>query len=795
MKISLNWLKDFVDVNVPIKEVARALVSAGLEIASIEHHKVPDGIIVGMVKTVAEHPKADKLHVCTVSTGTQDLQIVCGAPNVHEGMRAPLAMIGTVFGDMTIKEAKLRGVESFGMLCSERELGISEDHAGLMELPDECEIGKPLSAYFPEDDVIEIEITPNRGDCLSVLGVAREIACIFGQPLKHSVPNVVEKGAAIGNDISVTIEDPDRCPRYTGRLVRNVKVAPSPIWMKNRLAAAGLRSINNLVDVTNYCMIAFGQPMHAFDYDRIRGKKIIVKTNDADASYTTLDNAERKLKSGDLLICDAQGPVALAGIMGGSGSEIADTTTSVFLECAYFNPVGVRMTSKRLGLSTDSSYRFERGVDPHGALEDALHTAAALLIDIAGGEVAAGTIDVYPQKMQPKHVAVRTSRVNRILGTSLDAGQVKKYLAGLGFTCVSQSDSDFVFDIPQYRSDITSEADLIEEVGRLFGYDNIPTSEYGRVNLVHSAAPAEKTMDTVRKAVAYLGFNEIVTNTMTADKLRHLVTPHIVPVPIVNPLSPDMAQMRTNLLGSHLQALSHNLNRKNQNNRLFELGKVFRQDLSSDTTAVERTQLALLIQGSFVPAGWNTAAVPVSFPLLKGVLDSAVANMGAGRLTYAAGTSEFPYFENDAAAVDGEHGIRGAIGKVAKRLLDHFDIKSPVYFAVLDMSDFVDIQLPTPRYAQLPRFPSLDRDFCFVMPSDFLSSTITDTITGISDLVEEVVPFDVYAGDKLGCGLKSIAYSVRFRSREKTLAEKEAEELSAKIVGMMKDKFNIVLRS
>ncbi|HON10544.1 MAG TPA: phenylalanine--tRNA ligase subunit beta, partial [Chitinispirillaceae bacterium] len=443
MKIVYSWLKDFVDIDIPVEELADALTAASLEVASIEKFKIPDGVKVAKILEREKHPGADKLSVCKVDAGgPEPLTIVCGAPNARAGLITALATIGTVLGpDFKISKAKLRGVESFGMLCSQKELGISEDHSGIIELPQDYKVGEALSVYYPEDSVIEIEITPDRGDCLSVLGVAREVAARFGLPLKKTALIPVEKSDdPIENAISVSIEVPSGCPRYMGRLIRGVKVAPSEEWMQRRLIKAGLRPINNIVDVTNYILLHFGQPMHAFDYNCIADKKIRVKKAEKEQVFKTLDNAERKLIGDDLLIWDGSRPVALAGVMGGAGSEITEDTHDVFLECAYFDPVTVRKTSKRLGLSTDSSYRFERGVDPADGLSDSLDTAAELIRKMAGGEVAAGRIDENPGKMVPREIRIRPSRASLVLGHSFSAEQVFSFLDSLGFKCKKESE-------------------------------------------------------------------------------------------------------------------------------------------------------------------------------------------------------------------------------------------------------------------------------------------------------------------------------------------------------------------
>ncbi len=796
MKIVYSWLKDFIDIEIPVEELADALTGAGLEVASIVHYKIPEGIKVAKVLEISKHPNADKLTVCKVDAGgTEPLTIVCGAPNVSAGMLTSLATEGTVLGpDFTVKKAKLRGVESFGMLCSEKELGISDDNSGIMSLSAEYIIGKELSVYYPDDAVIEIEITPDRGDCLSILGVAREVSARFGIPLKNpgkkplgNVDDPIERA------ISVTIEAPAANPRYRGCLVRNVKIAQSPEWMKNRLIKAGIRPINNVVDVTNYVLIQYGQPMHAFDYDRIEGQKIIIKKSGVNQTFKTLDLIDRSLLADDLLIWDGKRPVALAGIMGGAGSEITEQTVNVFLECAFFDPIIIRKTSKRLGLSTDSSYRFERGVDPDTGLVAALDTASELIRELAGGSVAYGTIDNYPQPLTLREIVVRQSKVSRVLGIPFSIEQIESSLTSLGIICKKESADSLKCTIPLFRHDITIEEDLIEEVGRLYGYDNIPPAEAAFVSL-HTALPMrERLTDLVRNALAFSGINEIVTNSLTCEKNRLVLTPDIPPVVLLNPLNPDMAEMRTTLAGLMLEILSYNLNRKNENNHFFELGKVYEQ--LKDGSTRERDILGIIIEGSLWGNTWNTKAQPIDFYTLKGVLDTFSTHIGLGTFSYSNHIEKCNIFEYEVADIACGEMLTGICGLVSAEVKKYFELKTTVYYAEIDVSTLLQSSIPLPKYKPLPKFPALERDLCFVMPEDLSSTVITEEINRISPLIEDVCPFDLYRGEKLGPGRKSIAFSVRLRSTEKTLSDKEAESICAAIVSTMQTKYGAYLRT
>ncbi len=795
MKILYSWLKDFVDVKASVEDTADALTRAGIEVESIEKITIPQGVTVAKVIAVKPHPNADKLSLCEVSTGGQEVvQIVCGAPNVEEGMIGALATEGTSFGDFKIKKTKIRGEVSNGMLCSEQELGLAEQSEGIMSLPPNYQIGKNLSDYIEEDAVIEIEITPDRGDCLSVRGVAREVCTAFNLPLKNGAKRPSEnESRTIDSAINITIEDPSRNPRYLGRIVRNVTIAPSPEWMKRRLTLAGIRPINNIVDITNYILIEYGQPMHAFDYDKIEDQKITVRTAGSDTDFTTLDGVQRKLLENDLLICDGKRAVALAGIMGGAGSEISQKTTNVFLECAFFEPIGVRKTSKRLGLSTDSSYRFERGVDPAEGLVDALDTAAALIQELSGGTVDAGRIDIYPQPIKEKQITLRPSRVKRILGVEVKAEQIVTYLSSLQMGCVTEGKDSIQCTVPLFRHDITQEIDLVEEVGRLYGYDNIDVAQVAPVSLVRPESIVERKRDMARFSLTYSGFNEIITNSMTGEKKNHRTAPDKNPVSLLNPLNPDMAQMRTTMAPSLIETVGYNLNRKNRGNKFFEIGRVFEKSLTP-TLAEERDILAIIIEGDFWRHSWNSAPRQSDFFILKGVLENFSAHCKIGALTFSTSEQSGPLYGGESALITGDYGITGSAGKVSKEVCSFFEIKSPLYYAQLDITQWLTKRADLPGYKPLPKYPSLERDFCFVMPEELSSTVIGQQISSISPLVKNVMPFDVYRGEKLGNGSKSITFSVSFQSQEKTLSDKEVERICKKIISTMEVRHGAVLR-
>jgi len=796
MKFSLSWLRDFVDVDVPVEDIEPILTSLGLEVASIKKRHIPSGIKVAKILDVAKHPNADKLHVCTVDAGEgSPLTIVCGAPNAAAGMIAPLATIGTKFNDtFIITKAKLRGVESFGMLCSEKELGLSDNHAGLLALPNTMQIGSEVSTYFPDDCIIEVELTPNRGDCQSVLGIARDVAAKLKKPLKNAALAPQESSdAKINEFISVAIEAPALCPRYAGRLVRNVKIVSSPQWMAQRLQDAGVRPINNVVDITNYMMLSYGQPMHAFDYARIGGKQVVVRKSGASIEFTTLDQVKRSIVADDLVICDGNGPVALAGIMGGLGSEISNTTTDVFLECAYFNPGQIRKTAKRLCLSTESSYRFERGVDSTNALIWALDTAAELLRQYAGGSIVRGAIDQYPSPLVKQEITLRPSRVTKLLGVPVAVADIQDTLTRLQIVNTIIGPDSLACISPAYRHDISCEADLIEEIGRFYGYDNIPSAEYAKVSLNALPSITENRVDAIRHSLAFLGMSETVSNSLTSEKKNRLAAPKVNPVLLLNPLSPDMAQMRASMLSSCLENVARNLNRKNPDNNFFEIGRVF-SAASASLLTQERDILAIVLCGRFFTNAWNYAQSAKSdFYVLKGILEKLASDIGVQGFSYAQQTGNSGCF--DQACTISTAGLIGQMGKVRPDTCAAFDIKEPVFYAELDITDFVGKIPMMPLFSPLPKYPALERDFCFVLADTIAAAALATEIAALSSIVEDVTPFDVYRGEKLGIGLKSIAFSVRMRSKDRTLIDKEAEDICTQIIETMKKKFNATLRT
>lgn len=798
MKISYNWLKDIVSLpeTETAETVAEKLTARGLEVAGIEVQSIPTGVIVGYIKKVERHPQADRLCLCTVDTGKEvPLQIVCGAPNVTEGMKAPLATTGTALTpEFCVKKVKIRGIESYGMLCSERELGISENHEGIMALPDSYETGMPLNAYIPDDYIIEIELTPNRGDCLSILGIAREVAATYKTQIAaiHSHPEESDE-THISEYIKVTVKDFHGCPRYMGRLILGVTITDSPDWLKKRLQALGLRPINNVVDITNYILLLFGQPMHAFDYHAIEGKEIVVQRASEGEKFTTLDDIERQLCKDDLLICDAKKAVAIAGVMGGSGSGITENTTDVFLECAFFDPVSIRKTSKRLDLTTDSSYRFERGVDPGQGCEYALDTAAALMKQLACGKVVPGVIDTNKGKIEKKTVRLYPSRASRLLGIPLTEETIIEYLKSLDITYCGNDNDELIFSIPTYRHDLVQEVDLIEEIGRSYGYDSIPLSSYTTITLHQPVNYYENVTTFVRTTLSSLGFHETITHSMTADKINRRFAPSVESIALINPLNSDFAAMRSSLLPSLLHVTAYNLNRKNTDNHLFEIGKVFGKNNNSELPW-EKEIVGIIIENNYIPKAWNYSGQKADFYVMKGIIESLTETLGIKFLQYSPiQEQEMTFFDTDSARIESEQ-IKGTFGKVKDEITALYNIKSSVYYAELDISTLLTHGIKQPLYTPLPKFPAIERDFCFLMDETIQAGTVAREIAALSPLLESFIPFDVYRGKAVEAGKKSITYSAKFRALDRTLTDKDADTISEKIIETAKNRFNAELR-
>ncbi len=803
MKFTLSWLSSFVSVDGLAPEaLAEKLTMLGLEVDAVTPlYEGLGQIVVARVTAVAKHPNADRLTLCQVDDGTEILPIVCGAPNVREGLVTALARPGVRLPDgMKIKKAKVRGEVSMGMLCSARELGLSEDHSGIMELDAALAPGTPLTeALDLADTMIEVDLTPNRPDCASVLGIAREVAGFTGNPLH---PPIAEAASLAGtDDFEVAIEKPELCPRYAARRLTNVRIGPSPWWLQRQLLAVGMRPINNIVDVTNFVMLEYGQPLHAFDFARIRGRKIVVRCpRQNETSFVTLDGAERELTPDTLMICDAEGPVAVAGVMGGLDSEVTDTTTEILLESACFDPVSIRRTARRLNLPSEASYRFERGVDPNITLI-AMERAVQLMAEIASADICEGGIDQYPGKRPPLQLQLNPERVRSLLGITLGREEMAAYLRSIQFKVTDSGQGPLAVEVPSFRPDVERDVDLVEEIARLFGYNEIPTT----MPMIRMEFPAVDVHRQTRKEVYAVctgqGYFEAINYSFTDEKhLDRLRIPENDSrrelTRLLNPLTEEQAVMRTMLLPGLLENTCRNINYQETDLRLFEVGKVFFQK-EKGAQPIEQYQLCAVCTGRRYPGGSSIHFGDQQCDLLdmKGLLESLVDTLrltGAeGPLAYELADQEQPYAAEGTSLllVDGEREI-ARIGQLREDVLQSMGIKQPVFFLECDLELLATLPRAGKQFVSIPRFPMVKRDIALLVPEDVRAGNLLAAIQNVNDSrIESADIFDVYSGKPIEKGMKSVALSVTYRSAKKTLDDGTVDKIHKKIVHSLMTEF------
>lgn len=814
MLISQQWLKELVDFTCSPEELERILTMLGLEVEKIERPgEKLKGFVVGEVLTKEKHPNADKLSVCTVAVGGGvENTIVCGAPNVAAGQKVPIALSGAIVpnGGFTIEKRKLRGVESNGMICSTSELGLSDEADGIWELPADAPVGESLAAYLGMDDVLyEISITPNRADCLSHLGIAREIAAYFNVPLRKPVANVKEDTSLKVQDyITVRIEDADGCHRFAGRVVLGVKIGESPKWLKDRIAACGLRSINNVVDVTNYVMLECGKPIHGFDLDTIAGKTLIIKKATDGEKFTTLDGKERTLDSSMVMMADAEKNSGLGGVMGGLHSEITDATVNVLIESAYFKPSSIRRTAKKLGITSDAAYRFERGVDMDTVVF-AADRAAELIQKVAGGQIASGFVDIYPTQYPEKQATVRYARANMLIGKEIPALEQRSLMERLGFVIVRHDDVSATYGIPTYRVDVETETDCIEEIARLHGYNNIAPALVSRVNLSGEQTPKQYApLPFVEELSAFFrsnGFTDIVTQNMIDPKSAALFTP--TPVRIGNPLGEELSCMRPSLLPSILRTLERNHRYGQKNLRLAEFGAVFQTVPHSEATFIggvlEERHLAAALTGTVQASKvWDAPERPIDFYDAKGILESviAVCRLENAVIQPASNLAAYPLFSANAVELIAQGKSVGCAGEIANAALKAFDIGMPVVACVVNLSALSEAGAKVRKYALVSPFPTVARDVAFVLNASVDAGSVETVIArNGGQYLRRVRVFDVFAGkpaqQALGEGKKSVAFALEFNSHEKTLEDAEVESAVLSIVKSVETSFGAALRA
>ncbi len=797
MKLSYRTLHDYVDFDLTPAELAEKLTMAGLEVEEIETRgKIPEGVVVAKILSRAKHENSDHLSICQVDAGGETLQIVCGAPNCDAGNVVPLARIGTVFPDgdstFTIRKSKIRGAESFGMMCSERELGLSEEHGGLMILPQDWKIGAPLQDYVPTDTVYTVEITPNRPDWLSYYGVARDISALTGGALHF--PRIedllMDSGACMD---FVSVEAPDLCPFYKALKFTNVKIQESPDWMKDALRAVGIRPINNIVDITNFVMMELGCPLHAFDLRYLAGERIVVRRAAQGESIVALDGQTYKLTPDDLVIADAQKPVAIAGVMGGEYSGIMPDTTDMILECAWFDPATVRATSRRTGLSTDASYRYERGVD-RGMVEAAGKRAAELIITLSGGRPA-GWAHAEEPMPSPRVIDMKYDRIRSLLGMDVSNARIDEILTSLGFERVRDSVSGSSFAVPTWRAlDVKESADLAEEVARIHGLDKLPDVPI-KATQADFDKDAFQRIEELRTQLAYAGLFEIVSVSMMdeegATKDGEFAASDLIRVS--NPISAELAVMRPSLLPGLLNAVRYNVARKNPNMGLFEIGHAF--CANPEKFPEERDELAIGITGCVHPERYSTErCIQLDFFDLKGVLEAIL--MKRRLASYAFVPAEDPRFVRTCCAkllIDGKEA--GVLGEVAPFLTKGMRLSSKLFVAIVQLDRLFAAKERSQYYMPISLYPSVTRDIAFIAPTSLTNGKVLEFIRKERiPYLESASIFDVFEGKTLGPGRKSLAYSFVFRSSERTLTDEEVNELYEKLRRRLAEGLKVELR-
>ncbi len=797
MKISLNWLRRYVDVDWDADEIARRLTLVGLEVDGVHRIEADfTGVRVGKVQAVRPHPGADRLQIAQVDTGDAVLDVVCGAPNCRAGLTVAYAGLGARLpGGFKIKKAKIRGEISLGMLCSEDELGLSDASEGILELPDDLPAGQPLEQALPIEDVVfDLGITANRGDCLSHLGVARELAALAGVPLRW--PDTTLPATTPGDAVPVTIADPDRCARYVGRVVRGLGVAPSPLWMQRLLSAVGVRPINNLVDVTNFVLFEYGQPLHAFDLRDLEGPAIVVRTAEAGERMTTLDDVERTLTADDLVICDAARPVALAGVMGGQNSEVKDDTRDVLLESAWFEPTTVRLTSRRLGLRSESSHRFERSVDPERTVEAAnraLHLMCALSAPGTSPQVVEALTDARPRVVARPQVAYEPDHCTRLLGVELPVARQREALERLGFSLEGPAAGPWTVQTPSWRNDVDEAADLVEEVARYVGYAVIPTPP-PRVTARTGTDAGYARSRRLRRARELLngrGFHQALNYSFLGKGLQAHFTPE-APLELLNPLSDDQRALRMLLAPRLVENAAHNLRHGAFGVRLFEVGRVFLpRGEGVQPSEVER--LGVVWSGPATDH-WQGGPRAVDFFDLKGLLVDLCATLG--RPAPALQPADCAWLHPGAAAtVHLEGRSLGVAGELHPRLARTLDLGARLFVAELDLDPLVGHAAPAPRFVDFGRFPAVTRDLALRLSRSVLAAQVLSSIEDLAlGYVDSVRVFDVYEGGSLGADERSLGLRVTYRASDRTLTDDDVAAAHGRLVDHLRDAFSAQLR-
>ncbi|HDQ04150.1 MAG TPA: phenylalanine--tRNA ligase subunit beta [Deltaproteobacteria bacterium] len=789
MLVSLKWLKDYVDISLTPEELADKLTMSGLEVEEVKK-VLPrfTGVIVANILSVKPHPNADKLSLCQVSDGKNRYQVVCGAKNIARGDIVPFARVGaTIPGDYTIKSSLLRGEKSDGMLCSEVELDIGEDASGIMQLPANLKPGQKLEkALDLEDTVFDIGITPNRSDCLSMIGVAREVAALTGKKIKMPKVRVVEGSENIKSLTSIKIMDAELCPRYSARMIKNIKVGQSPSWIKNRLEAAGIRSINNVVDVTNFVMLETGQPLHAFDFRFLEKRKIIVRKSKKDEEFVSLDGKSRKLAQNILLICDGVKPVAIGGIMGGLNSEVKEDTKDILLESAYFNPVSIRRSSRILQMPTDAAFRFERGIDPEGVIR-ALNRAAQLIAEVSGGNICKNYIDEYPRKIPSiKNIKLRYERLQEVTGTKISPRDIQKILRSIEME-ISRTQKGFcLVTPPTFRVDITREIDLIEEVIRLYGYDKVPSTIPKFSSTEVKENPLLKYQSRIRNIMNGFGYTETINYSFIPqgamdyllleknDERRKFVR-------LSNPLTEDQSVMRPTMIFSMLDTLKKNINNGSPDLKIFEIGRVF-ISTKEGKLPEERNMLAGLLAGARSDDLWSSKYKSDFFDM-KGCIENIFLDLNVKKIQYRSANYETFLHPGKSCAIFINDKKIGFMGGIAPEVLEKIDLKSDPYVFEINLDILSGFADNTPVYREISKYPAVNRDVAFIISQEIEAAYMLNIASSEKEeLLENVVIFDIYQGKGILEGSKSLGLRFSYRAHDRTLTDIEVNEVHDRIL-------------
>ena len=800
MFISRKWLSDYVALNCDDATLCHKLTMAGIEVEAVENNStVPDGVVAAKILDRQVHPNSDHLSVCQVNDGKNTIQIVCGAPNCDAGKIVPLATIGTVFnspeGEFKIKKSKLRGVESNGMMCSAEELGLSDDNSGLMILPDDTVLGTPIKTLFPGDTFIELEITPNRPDCLSMWGVARDVSCLLDVEPKFPEITVPACNSAIPD--LVTVEASDLCPRYIGRIIKGVKIGPSPAWLVDRLESIGLHSINNVVDITNFVMFELGHPLHAFDLARLEGGRVVVRRAEAGEKITILDGREIELKNEHLVIADAAKPVALAGIMGGEYSGVSDDTVDILLESAVFNPSNIRSSSRRLGVSTDASYRYERGVD-YDMADTASDRAVQLILEIAGGTLASAKMDVNTGRPQENVIACRFEKIRNLIGSGVSNGRIVEILSKLHLKVTDVTAEGCNVTAPLFRLDLFREADLAEEVARVDGLDKIPQIAVNGKICHPASEDAYSKVQNLREIAVSLGLYECVTYSITGVQ-QALVDSRFEESDLIkleNPLNPDSSVMRPSLFSGMLNVAERNITRGNRNLRLFELDKVF--CANSEKYPEERDEFIMLLTGKrYADRFSEDFSLEYDFYDMKGAVESLMEQLGVSKYRFVKLENDDRFKTGHAVAVDIYGRRAGVFGEVNNKITSNWRHTSKVFAALFEAQSLYDAAGKAVRsFKALAQFPSTARDVAMLVPEDMENGKIIEFIRKRNPAnLESVRLFDIYAGKELAeQNKKSMAYELVFRHSERTLRDEEVNSAMEKLRKALENDLKVELR-